>query len=114
MIILILLKRLNSDYALLASCLINISITVLSFGFLIPVFDYIKDLAISQTAGRLTTVLFKSAGICLLCSIGAEICADCGEATLSKRIELAGKCTLIAYSLPLIREVFSYAASFMD
>ena len=112
LIIIILLRKLNNDYAVLTSCLINISITVLSFGFLLPVFAYIQKLTNQGSYSELFTVLFKSTGICLLCSVASEISRDCGEQSLALKIELAGKCTLIAYALPLIREVLEYASSF--
>ena len=52
--------------------------------------------------------MFKSAGICLLCSVSAEICRDCNEASLASKIEFAGKCTILTYCLPLIKTVFDY------
>ena len=55
-----------------------------------------------------------TAGIGLLCSAGAEICRDFGEGSLASKIEFAGKCTLLAYCLPLIKTVFEYASSFVN
>lgn len=112
--IILLLRKLNSDYAMYVSLFINLAITFFSFGILIPVFNYIKELSYTTGFSNLYSILFKSTGICLLCSFAAEICRDSGEASIAARIELAGKCTLIAYSLPLIKEVFGYATSFMD
>ena len=112
LIIILLLKKLNNDYAILTSCLINISITLLSFGFLLPVFDYIEKYIAKNDTGRLFEVLFKSTGVCLLCSVASEICKDVGEQSLGSKIELAGKCVLISYALPLIGKVLDYASSF--
>lgn len=114
LIIIILLRRLNSDYALAASCILNISVSLFSIGILIPVFDFIKSFSAQSGPSELCEIMFKSAGICLLCSIAAETCRDSGEASVASKILLAGKCTLIAYSLPLIKEVFGYAQKFMD
>lgn len=112
LIIIQLLKKLNADYALYTSLIINLSVTFFSFGILLPVFNYINELSLTTDFENFINILFKSAGICLLCTFAAEICRDSGEGTLAERIELTGKCTLIAYSLPLIKEVFGYAASF--
>ena len=114
LVLIILLRKLNSDYALFASCAVNLFITLFSLGILIPVFDYIKNLTGSESAKRLIAIMFKSAGICLLSTVGAEICRDSGEASVANKIELAGKCTLIAYSLPLIKEVLAYAQRLLD
>ncbi len=114
LMIIILLKRLGNDYALFASCIVNVSITVFSLGILIPVFDFINSLSIESRYRGLCEIMFKSAGICILCTVGAEICSDSGESSIASKIILAGKCTLIAYSLPLIEEVFGYAKKFME
>lgn len=114
LILIVLLRRINNDYALLAGCVINIGITVFSLVILVPVFDYIKSMTFSGAASSLCEIMFKSAGVCMLCTIGAEICSDAGEAYLSSRIEFAGKCTLLAYCLPLIKKVFEYAKTFIS
>lgn len=111
--IIILTKKINSDHAFLLSCFVNTTICLFSFGILIPVFDYIKELCQSQSTKDLCTVLFKSAGICLLCSFASELCRDSNEASLASKIEFAGKCTLITYCLPLIKMVFGYAKTFI-
>lgn len=113
LIVIILLRRLSSDYALLASCATNIGITVFSLTILFPVFDYIKELTQGSPVSSLCEIMFKSAGVCFLCSIASEICSDAGEGSLSSRIEFAGKCTLLAYSLPIIKKVFEYATTFL-
>lgn len=112
--IIILTKKINSDHAFLISCIINTSVCMFSFGILVPVFDYIKELGKVGDTSDLYTVMFKSAGICLLCSVASELCRDAGESSLASGIEFAGKCTLLTYSLPLIKTVFGYAKTFIS
>lgn len=112
--IIMLLRKINNDYASVASSIISISICVFSLGILIPVFDFIKSMGNNSLAGELYTLMFKSAGTCLLCSLAAELCRDCGESSLGTKIEFAGKCTLLAFCLPLILKVFENATKFID
>ena len=114
LIIIILLRRLNSDYAIIASCIISTSICFFSFGILIPVFDFLKSLGSDSDYSSLCALMYKSAGICLLSSLAAEICRDCKEASLAAKIEFSAKCTLITMSLPLIQKVFENATTFID
>ena len=114
LIIILLLRKINNDYASLASCIIGISICLFSFGILIPVFEFIKSLGQDDTVGGLYALMLKSAGICMLCSVAAELCRDCKEDSLGEKIEFAGKCTLLAFCLPLIKKVFENATMFMD
>ena len=113
LIILILLRKLNNDYAILASCVINVFISIFSLSVLMPVFDYINSFSDSRNFSNFYTIMFKAAGISLLCTFASEICKDAGESLLSSRIEFAGKCTLLTMSLPLIKKVFEYATSFV-
>ncbi len=114
LIIIVLLRKINEDYALLASCLINISICVFSFGVLIPVFDFINETASTSGQGELYGIMLKGAGVCMLSSAASELCRDLGEASLSQKIEFAGRCTLVTFCLPLIQKVFENALSFIS
>ena len=109
----VLVKRFNADSAFGISCLLGVCITVFSIGVLLPVFDYVKELEEGMQFKGCSQILFKSAGVCLLCSCASEMCRDCGENSLGSKIELAGKCTLTAFSLPLIKTVFDYAKTFV-
>ncbi|MBO4950730.1 MAG: hypothetical protein J6E38_06915 [Clostridia bacterium] len=111
--VLILLRRLNNEYATITSCFISIFICVFSFGILIPVFDFIKKLGSSETLGNLYTLMIKSAGVCMLCSVASEMCSECGEGSIGAKIEFAGNCTLIVLGLPLIESVFENATKFI-
>lgn len=110
----VILKKISPDYAFLASCVANIAICFFSLSLLFPVFEEINSFSSKYGVTSLCDTMFKSAGVCLLCSFGADICRDCSENSLASKIELAGKCTIIAYSLPLIKEVFEYAKAFIS
>ena len=113
LIILILLRKLGNDYAVLASCVINVFISIFSISILMPVFDYINSFSDGSNFSNLYAIMFKAAGISLLCTFASEICKDAGESLLSSRIEFAGKCTLLTMCLPLIKKVFEYATAFV-
>ena len=109
----VVVKRFNADSAFGISCLLGACITVFSLSVLFPVFEYVRQLEESMEYKGCAQILFKSAGVCLLCSCACEMCRDCGENSLGSKIELAGKCTLTAFSLPLIKAVFDYAKEFV-
>lgn len=47
-------------------------------------------------------ILFKSAGICYITQLGADVCKDCGEGALSNVVELAGKISILSITIPII------------
>jgi len=114
LILITVLRQLNKEYAVLASCLVSVSLMVCAVGLLSPVFDYIKTL--EQNLGEsksFISLMFKCTGVGLLCAFGAEICRDSGESALGAKIELVGKCTMTALCLPLIKTVLGYAEKFI-
>lgn len=48
-------------------------------------------------------ILFKSAGICYITHMGAEVCKDCGETSISFAVELFGKISILTLTLPIIK-----------
>ena len=112
--VLLLTRKFCSDYSGFILCFTNIGFTLFSVSVLFPVFDYIKGLCTNDSYGYLTSILFKSCGICILCSVASSLCKDAGEASLSNHVELCGKCTVTAMSLPLIKTVFDYAKIFLN
>lgn len=106
LILITVLKRMKEEYASLVSLLLCVGLTVCAVGILAPVIDYLKTLGENTSAGNLFTLLFKACGIAVLTSLAADICRDSGESALGAKVELCGKCTILALSLPLLRSVF--------
>ena len=107
-------KKFNSECGQLISVISGVSVCVFSVAILSPVAQYVTFLTESNDYSPLTSVLIKSAGICLLCTSACEICKDLGESSLASKLELAGKCTLITMSLPVIKTVFDYAQKLIN
>ena len=112
--VIILTKRFNNECAFYISCLLSILITFFSISVIAPVFEYVKELEENIQYSYFSQILFKSTGVCLLCSVACDLCRDCGESAVASKIELAGKCTLITFCLPLIKMVFKYAKTFIS
>ena len=55
------------------------------------------------------TVVLKALGIAYITGFVADSCRDFGFASLGAKAELAGKCAVLALSLPLLSEVLSTA-----
>ena len=80
----------------------------------IPLFEYIKGVISNSELAEYAEIFFKAFGIALLTHITAEICRDCGEASVASYVELAGKFEMLILSLPLIMSVLEGAAEILD
>lgn len=52
-------------------------------------------------------ILTKVLGISIVIETAAETCRDCSESALASKIELVGKISIIALTLPIIREIIN-------
>lgn len=111
----VLLRRIKEEYALFTVIVMNISLMSCAVIMLSPVFEYIKSLEnATPSVGGFAKLLFKCTGIGLLCAFASELCRDCSENSLGTKIELFGKCCMIAFCLPMIKTVFEYAIDFLS
>ena len=76
---------------------------------IIPVLEYVKTLSYQSGMSAYFTVAVKALGIALVCQLASEICRDCGESSVGGRIELAGKAAIIIISLPVLKNLVSFA-----
>lgn len=102
----IVLKQYKPEFAFGVILISGIIITVYTVFLLSDFFGYCRDLiSLSGMDGEKTGILLRCAGICIVSKIASETCRDCGEMTVSSRIEFAGKAVMIICALPLFREI---------
>ena len=83
--------------------------TLLIFGMTLaaakPILEMISSLAGQSMPLEYGNILLSGLGLSLLCSLGAGICRDFGEAGLASAVENAGKIAVVLQALPLITDI---------
>ena len=99
----LILGKQNSGSAMLVTVAVCIFVGMAFLGFLSPVLDFLRKLAmLSQLDGSILSVLLKTVGIGLLAEIGSNICADAGNASLGKALQLLSAGAVLWLSIPLL------------
>lgn len=106
LVFMLVLRRMKEEYAVFLSLFVCTGLTVCAMGILSPAVNYLRSLGENTGIGPLFTIMFKSAGIAVITCIAADVCRDSGESALGGKVELCGKCTILALCLPLVRAVF--------
>ena len=70
-----------------------------------PVLQMISELSEQSMPHAYGQMLLSGLGISLLCTLGAGVCRDFGEAGLAMAVEGAGRIAVVMQALPLIREI---------
>ncbi len=102
------LKQFKPEYALLAlltgGALVLLGITPQ----LAAMIDAVRRMAAScGIDGKYVEIVVKTAGIACICSIAASMCRDAGQSALGNKIELCGRLTILALSMPVISELYA-------
>jgi stage III sporulation protein AD len=104
--IIILLKQYRPEFAFGVALSAGIIILFTVTGFIFDIFEYISELiSISGIDNGKYEILFRCFGICLITKIASVTCKDCGQTSISSKIELAGKSVILITSFPLFSEI---------
>ena len=93
----------SKELAILLTLTVCSMIVVAAGQFIHPVLVFAENL---QSVGRLNSeylsILLKVVGIGFLAEIAALVCADAGNATLGKVLQILASCVILWLSLPLL------------
>lgn len=99
----ILIGKLYPEYSYMITIAVGISILFFSVGKLTYLMDALKS--IQQYIPIETTymnILFKIIGITYIGQFSAGICKDAGYSAAANQIEIFGRLTVLAFSMPLV------------
>ncbi len=93
----------NKELALLLTLAVCSLVMIAAGRFIQPVIGFLEDL---QSLGHLDNsylaVLLKVIGIAFLTEVMALVCADAGNATMGKTLQMLGACVILWLSIPLL------------
>lgn len=75
--------------------------------------SYYMALAQESSYSEYFDLLFKALGIGVLSSFVGSLCRDCGEPSLGERLEFCCRCSILALSLPVTKDLLSFAMSLL-
>jgi len=112
-VIISILKQLRPELASIAAAVAGVLIFIYALQSIAPFIEFINSAFHETGVESYFTLMLKALGISLCCKISADICRDCGEASLASRIELAGKAGIVLISLPIVQQLLDIAKDMM-
>lgn len=96
------LKKQDKEYSLLVSIAACLMVTAITVTYLNPVFSFLKKLeTLGDLRADMLSILIKALGVALASEIASMICADAGNASLTKAIQLLGGAVILYLSVPM-------------
>ena len=73
-----------------------------------PVLNYLVELqSLVHLPDDLISILMKAVGIALVAELSASICADAGNASLGKMLQILGGAAVLTLSVPMFRALMT-------
>lgn len=89
-------------------------VMAVAMAYLGPVLELVETLQkLGELDGELTSILLKSVGIGLVTEIAGLICADSGNASLGKSLQLLGTVAILWLSVPLFTSLLELIQEMM-
>ena len=98
----------GKELSLLLTIAVCCMVAVVAVGFLQPVIEFVFRLqSVGQLDSDLLTTVLRSVGIGILSEVTALICADAGNASLGKVLQLLGCAVILGMAIPLFSSLLS-------
>lgn len=96
------LGKQGQDMAVLLSIAACCMAMVVAMNYLKPVIDFLRRLeALADLNGGLVGILFKAVGIGVVSEIAGMVCADAGNSSLGKALQILASSVILWLSIPV-------------
>lgn len=114
LILVLFLRQYRPEYSLIAAvaagAIIIIFLLLEVANPLLELFGLLTSYGIEK---ELTAYLLKALGICIITKFATELCLDFGQSSLSGKVEMAGKVSILIISLPIIKSILNAGLSLL-
>lgn len=98
----------EKDFALLVTLAACCALVGAAAEYLGPVLDFFRELEqTAQLPPDMLGLLLKALGIGLVAEIGGTVCADAGNGSLAKQLQILGNAAIIYLSLPIFSSLLT-------
>lgn len=108
-----LLRQYLPSYAVLCVIAASIGMLVYLLTLIEPIWTFITSIADYIETGYLS-VVFKAVGIAIITQNIQDVCKDASMHALAGKVELAGRCLILASALPLFQKVMEVLILFLQ
>lgn len=111
----IILQRQGKEYAIVLMLAVSAMGVCLALNYIKPVISFLERLRdIGNMDGEVLKILLKAVGIGLLGEISGTICADSGNASLGKMLQLLSATVILWMSLPILEQVMDLIVEILE
>lgn len=111
----IILQRQGKEYALVLVLAVSVMGACLALTYIRPVISFLEQLSdLGNLDGEILKILLKAVGVGLIGEIAGTICADSGNASLGKMLQLLSAAVILWLSLPILQQVMDLIGDVLE
>lgn len=111
----IILQRQGKEYALVLVLAVSVMGACLALTYIRPVISFLEQLSeLGHLDSEILKILLKAVGVGLIGEIAGTICADSGNASLGKMLQLLGAAVILWLSLPILQQVMDLIGDVLE
>ena len=96
------LEKQGKDMALLLTVGVSVMILAVAISYLAPVMAFLEELRVlGNFSSEMVSALLKILGMGILTEAAAMVCADAGNSSLAKALQLLGSMVILWLSIPI-------------
>ena len=100
------LGKQEKDISTMLTMAVCCMVAVAAFTYLEPVLDFLRELEVlGDLQADMLGVLLKALGIGLVAEVASMVCADAGNSSLGKTLQMLGSAAILYLSLPVFRSM---------
>ena len=111
----IILQRQGKEYALVLVLAVSAMGACLALTYINPVISFLEQLCIlSNLDAEVLKILLKAVGVGLIGEIAGTVCADSGNGSLGKMLQLLGAAVILWISLPILQQTMELIVEVLE
>lgn len=104
----VLLKQYKPEYAFGVSLAAGAAIIIFVMFKLGDIIGSVEEfVSLAGISNEHYKIMLRCLGVCMITKITSETCKDCGQGSISTKIDMAGKIIILAIAMPLFSEIMS-------
>lgn len=107
-------KGLKSEYGIYMTITAALIIFYISFEKISSVINGINQIRQYLNVGDYMPIMIKIVGISYITELSSDICKDAGYGTIGNQIQLLGKLTILAVSMPVFETLFNTVSGLLS
>ena len=113
LLVTVILRGIRPDFAVFTGIATALILLGTSISAISSVIKSIAMLSNETGFSLYTTLILKTLGIALISQMTADVCRECGSASIASKVEFSAKIMILSLCIPILQTLLEYIVGFL-